>query len=1770
MSIGDKYKNKYESKIRTALSLLTLTCFCFLTSLSESWSQNICSFDDYQKELIRDNSKLEERLKVSEENYISYFSTDGPTSSRATYTLPVVFHVIHNGGLENLSGNRILQSLEWVNKSLANEIPYGNPEGANVDVELCIANQDPQGNLTNGINRIASDLTDFDMLIQDGNLKSLIQWDSRKYINVWIVKEVRKGTETGVAGYATLPGSHGSSTDGIVMEAAFVGEEISSNGVFSHEVGHYLGLYHTFQGGCLNDDCVAQGDRVCDTPPDQTNIPVPCETTLNSCDTDTNSGFATDQNDKNNNFMDYNTLSCTNQFTPGQAERMRYFVTNDRSSLLSSFGCLAPCEDLISLDIIASSLNPQPNEPVIITNNSINASNYEWYLGSSLESTLAEPTFTFTSPGIYEIVVHAFGAEANCFAFDTLSFEVQCAAIASFSPFISDCIEFDAIPTLTYDGVAGTDIEWYIDGNLVSTASSLNPTFSAGPNLVELLASNEFCTSSYSQYIFVSCNEICDNGFDDDGDGLIDCFDTDCCDVCDDFYYEACVLEDSCFNYPPFSIQLKWEGTEDIHSGLQPAVGDLDQDGEVEILAVGLSNFFGRFKSFDGEGNFNGNLGPFSELNFRSAPTIGDVDGDGLSEILYINSFEQVVCLDHNGSVKYRSAAGLMPGCCLKLGAMLQLSDLNYDGNPEIIMGNKVLNGQTGALLVDGSLIGASEGQFSSGSVINVNGVTVANILPDDDPAYPRGLEIITGNQILSVDLDANIIKIEVEMPGVGDNYGVAIDYDQDGDLDVYTVSNSSVIVWEGQTPDILYSVNLPEKVVSFPVIANLDDDPELESVVGTRVISFQPKKLIALEEDLTTKWVANIEEFSSSSPIGFDFNLDGKNEIVHRSDDNLRILNGENGQEIFVEPCGAGTNFEHPIIADIDGDGHAELLIGCAEESEYRARLRAYEGVEEWPMTRSIASHYGLINTQINDDLSIPQFAQEYHLQALRPGIHTYLTAYAYTEEPGPIDVSVVNFNFEIDCDSLNQITFTYDIINNAPFTIDYIYMESIYSGNPEMLGSSLLINNSPNISVSIPALDTITRSLTISTAGIDLNESHQWCLLVNDDGQSALPIDWETDFPLAIQRECNYDDNLACIDYEPDSMVMDLLPDVISLCGAPQLVLKIDGEWSTIIWNDNSTADSLVVNTPGQYWVTVKNENCVVITDSILVTTGDDIVELMLPDTLYRCNENIINIEAPSGYQTYYWHDGSDLPTYSAFSDGMHILTVTDYCNRTFTDSTFIVSLPLELELPDTISVCANFGDSIVILEFFDNVDIFPNVPNGCTDCNEIHLPTDISRHYQIIAYTNDGCIALDSIFVSSLILEDQIDSVYFCLGDSIVFNNQLITDATEVVEDLICDKTYTTRFIPYDFNVTFELKRPCQSNDDGQIIITAVGAGPFSYLIDDMIMESDTVQNLVADSYNLKVVDNNGCVIENDILLESFVPPNIVEETHERCVGDSIFINDIWIYQSQEIEITSLDCDTFYNITVVFYESPELVITSQSPCYGMDNGAISLEALGSMPFDIRWDSITSDTSYLSHLASGIYRVTVTDGNLCSAAAEVILTSLAAPVGSINSKYIIEGGSSIQLSVADVDNATSILWTPSDGLSCDDCLDPIASPTSDQSYIIDIVDENGCTLQLQTRIVVKNTDYFMPNIFSPNGDNINDILALISEDSYIYDLQVFDRWGGIVFNGKQLITTDKQSGWDGTYFGKQLTTGVYVYVVKVYSENETDIFAGNITLTY
>lgn len=315
--------------------------------------------------------------------YMSQLQGQAPLGDRAVLNIPVVVHLMHdpadltpNNQTANLTDDRVQEAIDLLNEAFRNAGAYaGGPFHTNagipatdVEIEFCLANYDLQGAATSGIVRVPTTYTQLYREDdcpggggpQDVCLKALSTWDTRQYLNIWVVEEIctmALGGDCDLRGYASMPGAHGMPNDGIVIEANYFGSSPEATTELVHQAGRYLGLFPTYYqqsfapNACMNDNCLAFGDGICDTPPDSYRGSSDCQAgeTYNSCSTDANdttanNPFDSDVQDMYENFMDAG-LGCRNTFTPMQRARMRFALINNRKSLLQSSGCSIELEN---------------------------------------------------------------------------------------------------------------------------------------------------------------------------------------------------------------------------------------------------------------------------------------------------------------------------------------------------------------------------------------------------------------------------------------------------------------------------------------------------------------------------------------------------------------------------------------------------------------------------------------------------------------------------------------------------------------------------------------------------------------------------------------------------------------------------------------------------------------------------------------------------------------------------------------------------------------------------------------------------------------------------------------------------------------------------------------------------------------------------------------------------------------------------------------------------------------------------------------------------------------------------------------------------------------------------------------------------------------------------------------------------------------------------------------------------------------------------------
>lgn len=280
--------------------------------------------------------------------------TNSTQNTSVVVTIPVVVHVIHNGDAygtnENIHDLQVQSQITVLNQDfrrLLGTPGYNtNPVGADVEIEFCLAQRTPDNLPTNGINRVNLGVASYTPSSINANVKPQTQWDPNKYLNIWSVN-----IGGGILGYAQFPSNSTSpsvaQTDGVVIGYNYFGSSaIYPAGTYSapfdrgrtatHEVGHFLGLYHIWgdNNNCIVDATDSQQDFCLDTPA-AANENYGCPIGVDSCPTP--AGIP----DMVQNYMDYTNDACMNIFTQNQKTRMLAVLNSfpRRLQLLTSNGC---------------------------------------------------------------------------------------------------------------------------------------------------------------------------------------------------------------------------------------------------------------------------------------------------------------------------------------------------------------------------------------------------------------------------------------------------------------------------------------------------------------------------------------------------------------------------------------------------------------------------------------------------------------------------------------------------------------------------------------------------------------------------------------------------------------------------------------------------------------------------------------------------------------------------------------------------------------------------------------------------------------------------------------------------------------------------------------------------------------------------------------------------------------------------------------------------------------------------------------------------------------------------------------------------------------------------------------------------------------------------------------------------------------------------------------------------------------------------------------
>ncbi|MGR8934370.1 MAG: carboxypeptidase regulatory-like domain-containing protein [Gammaproteobacteria bacterium] len=335
-------------------------------------------------------------------------------------------------------------------------------------------------------------------------------------------------------------------------------------------------------------------------------------------------------------------------------------------------------------------------------------------------------------------------------------------------------------------------------------------------------------------------------------------------------------------------------------------------------------------------------------VNAHYGPAVGDIDHDGLVEIIIGGPAEKgLKVFENDGRLKWSINTGGP--------AQPALADLDHDGNVEIVYGNRVYNADDGSL------------RWS------VSGGEIAPLVADLD--MDGMMDVFTGGSAYNYD---GTLKWK---SGIGNSWSALGNFDDDPypeivvktggrtNSKIYLLEHTGAVKWG---PVSTYA--LGGGGGGAPTVADFDGDGQAE--IGIAGYS----NYFVFETDGSLKWKTTIQDYTSNitGSSVFDFEGDGKAEVLYGDEKYFRIFDGSTGTVLYAIKNPSRTHWEYPVVADIDNDDHAEVIVVANNAywgSGYTG-IRVFENRnDDWMPTRSIWNQYAYHIDNVNEDGTIPQF---------------------------------------------------------------------------------------------------------------------------------------------------------------------------------------------------------------------------------------------------------------------------------------------------------------------------------------------------------------------------------------------------------------------------------------------------------------------------------------------------------------------------------------------------------------------------------------------------------------------------------------------------------------------------------------------------------------------------------------------------------------------------------------------------------------------------
>jgi gliding motility-associated-like protein len=707
---------------------------------------------------------------------------------------------------------------------------------------------------------------------------------------------------------------------------------------------------------------------------------------------------------------------------------------------------------------------------------------------------------------------------------------------------------------------------------------------------------------------------------------------------------------------------------------------------------------------------------------------------------------------------------------------------------------------------------------------------------------------------------------------------------------------------------------------------------------------------------------------------------------------------------------------------------------------------------------------------------------------------------------------------------------------------------------------------------------------------------------LSLNPNPASDWEVVWTTpsganssQYPLSINEPGNYTVNIiyggGCtsmatlnINNNPPPQI-EITPLNPSFCAGGNITLSIQivsgGPITSYNWNGpsgNSSNADFNVNLAGNYSVTVTNDlGCSQIANTQVSISNGLNVEFDNPIiTICSGGETTLSPLVTGGVEpySYSWNGptgtflGNNLITGIA---GIYQVTVTDDngCNGTGS-VTLLLSNNLAVSInPSDPGFCPG-GSINLIAESTTGqppYNFIWSTPSGMG--SDQTFSATLGGQYSVTLTDTEGCSGTSTIVVEAFeapLINVNPLPISLCTGQTVSL-----------------EATASLGETPYQF----------EWNGPNGIFNSAIypdaGPGVYTLMVTDNNGCTDVLSHTIVGTPGLDVAINSSAsvicgntpYIATGMISSGQAPYNFVWDTPEGMFNTA----SINLSSPGALFLTVTDQNGCSGRDTLIIGSSALEVTVNSNperCSGAQDGEIIIESLlqGSLPLSISINGqgvvmVNQLPFVFSNLTSGTYTLGLTDPSGCEVVIPVFVDVDNEPAIVFDPAEItIVRGESVLLSPGYLFNPNEYLWSPASGLSCTDCPAPFASPDESTIYTILATDDSGCFAEAEISIILRgNTRVYIPSAFSPNYDGINDLFYIQAADdnARVVQLQIFDRWGNALFESVDSPVNDPDFGWDGTYRGKRMNSGVFVYTALIrFPDGFERLYKGEATIVY